>query len=164
MRAFHRALRRAELPVRMTEGFNPRPRVVFPHALEVGVPSDDEVVEIELSAWVAPAEFARRLAAELPPGLVVREVRLCPPRRQAAVALEAHYEATLDDSSARAARDGIGRFMAAQAWPFERKLQDGTVRALDLRPHVLGLELNGSTLGLLGAGRIGSAVGRRAAG
>jgi glyoxylate reductase len=30
--------------------------------------------------------------------------------------------------------------------------------------QLLGLELNGSTLGLLGAGRIGSAVGRRAAG
>ena len=43
MRAMMRAVRRANLPVRLTEGYNPRPRIVFPVALEVGVASLDEV-------------------------------------------------------------------------------------------------------------------------
>ncbi len=47
MRHIERALRRAELKPRLTAGFNPQPRVVFPHALGLGVGSICEVVEIE---------------------------------------------------------------------------------------------------------------------
>ena len=57
MRAFQRAVRRAGLPVRLTEGFNPRPRIVFPVALEVGVASLDEVAEIELTQCIALPEL-----------------------------------------------------------------------------------------------------------
>jgi radical SAM-linked protein len=46
-RHWARTLRRADLQVRLTAGFNPRPRVVFPHPLPLGVASACEQVEIE---------------------------------------------------------------------------------------------------------------------
>ena len=49
MRAFQRAVRRADLPVRLTQGFNPRPRIIFPAALELGIASLDEAAELELT-------------------------------------------------------------------------------------------------------------------
>ena len=61
MRFWERALRRAEWPLRLTEGFNPRPRLVFPHALGVGVASMDEWAEIELAGARSPMWLAERL-------------------------------------------------------------------------------------------------------
>ena len=87
MRLWHRALRRAGLPIRLTRGFNPRPRVVFPTALELGVESEDEVVEIELAQWVPLARFRERLARELPEGIELAGARLLPPRRRGQVAV-----------------------------------------------------------------------------
>lgn len=158
MRTFRRALRRAGIPVRATGGFNPRPRVVFPHALEVGVASEDEYVEVELARWMPPAEFARRLSAALPPGLPIAEVRLLPPRRRGAEAVEAHYEADLGPEDAAAAPGGVERFLATASWPFERVEHDGSRRSVDLRPHVAGLSAEGAVLRMrLRLGRPGAA-------
>ena len=103
MRLFQRAVRRSALPVRRTEGFNPRSRLVFPHALELGVESLDEAVEIELTAWLPPREARERLARELPPGIELGEVTLLPPRRRGTRAVEAVYRvgiASLEGASA----------------------------------------------------------------
>ena len=158
MRTFQRALRRAGIPVRMTGGFNPRPRIVLPHALEVGISSEYEYAEIELAEWMPPAEFARRVSAALPAGLPVREVRLLPPRKRCSVAVEAHYDAQLDAEEARAASSGIEGFLAAESWPVERTKHDGSKRNVDLRPHVAGLSMDGRALSLrLRLGKPGAA-------
>jgi radical SAM-linked protein len=158
MRAFRRALRRAGIPVRMTGGFNPRPRIVLPHALEVGISSEDEYVEIELAEWMPPAEFAKRLSAALPDGLPVREVRLLPPRKKGAVAVEAHYGAELRLEDVGAASAGVEEFLAADSWPAERVARDGSKRDIDLRPHVVALAVEGSALRVhLSLGKPGAA-------
>ena len=146
MRAFHRALRRAGLPVRLTGGYNPRPRVVFPHALEVGIPSEDEVAEIELEKWLPPAEFRARLSAALPEGLTLREVKLLPPKRKGCAAVEVVYVAELGEGSLDTVREGMRRFLEADTWTVERRRPDGRTRQIDLRPHVLDLALEGAGL------------------
>lgn len=158
MRAFRRALRRAGIPVRMTGGFNPRPRIVLPHALEVGISSEDEYVEIELAEWMPPAEFAKRLSAALPEGLEVREVRLLPPRKKGAVAVEAHYDAVLGADDVSRASAAVDEFLAAESWPVERVDRDGSKRSIDLRPHVAALAVEGDALRLhLRLGKPGAA-------
>src|SRR6185503_9821597 len=91
MRAFQRAVRRAALPVRLTEGFNPRPRIVFPVALEVGIASQDEAAEIELLEWIQPQEVMARLARHLPPGLTIRLARELPSTRKGQTPLRMKY-------------------------------------------------------------------------
>src|ERR1035437_2871630 len=87
MRAMMRAIRRAALPVRLTEGFNPRPRIVFPVALEVGIASLDEVAEIELTQCSEIQEIHNRLASVFPPGLELKAVRDLPPFRAGQIPL-----------------------------------------------------------------------------
>lgn len=48
IRFWERAVKRADLPMRMTQGFNPHPRIIFPHALGLGISSRHEEVELEL--------------------------------------------------------------------------------------------------------------------
>ena len=49
MRCMERLFRRAALPLGMSQGFHPKPRMSFPAALAVGIAAMDEVMELELA-------------------------------------------------------------------------------------------------------------------
>jgi radical SAM-linked protein len=84
MRTFERAFRRAGLPAKHSEGFNPRPKLVFADAIPVGVTSRAELAYIDLEEPASPAEFARVLGAALPPGLRLTEAWKLPPHSKEA--------------------------------------------------------------------------------
>lgn len=69
---FARAVRRARLPVAYSQGYRPLPRLSFGPALPLGVESEAEFLDIELSEHCSPQEVQERLAAELPHGFAVR--------------------------------------------------------------------------------------------
>ena len=58
----------ARIPVAWSQGFNPRPKVVFALALGLGIEGLREVVDLELSEPLDPLELLPRLAAEAPAG------------------------------------------------------------------------------------------------
>ena len=90
MRAFERALRRTELPLRMSEGFHPKPRISFPAPLAVGIEGTDEVMEFDLAQWVQPERIRLALQAQLPEGLDLVSLALGAPGK-AARATEVTY-------------------------------------------------------------------------
>ena len=67
-----RALRRAQLPVAYSQGFNPHVLTSFATALSVGCQSRGEVMEVEMAGEISPEEFVEKLNACLPDGLKVR--------------------------------------------------------------------------------------------
>lgn len=69
MRTFERSLRRAEISVVHTQGYNPRPSLVFALPLGVGIATEDDYVDISLSHFIDPDELIVRLNAKFPPGL-----------------------------------------------------------------------------------------------
>jgi radical SAM-linked protein len=143
VRAFQRALRRAQLPVRLTAGFNPRPRIVFPTALEAGTASLAEVAELELSQWIPLNEIHQRLTRSLPPGLVLNSVRELPPRRQARQPTRLRYRVRLEGM--RLTEDSLAQLLAAPALPFRRAIRPGREskpRSVDLRPSLLHTALD----------------------
>jgi radical SAM-linked protein len=73
LRLFSRALRRADIPVSLSGGFNPRPRMKITRALKLGVESRSETAEFILDEEMSGDEFARRLKAELPKGIEIIE-------------------------------------------------------------------------------------------
>lgn len=83
MRLWERALRRAELPIRLSEGYNPRPRMSLPEPRSVGIASDAEIFEFELADWVNPDVVLERLRRELPEGLEAERLELMRPREKA---------------------------------------------------------------------------------
>jgi radical SAM-linked protein len=85
MRCFERMLRRADLPYHSTEGFHPKPRLVFALSLGLGIVGSDEVVEIELDRELSALEIHDRLARQAPPGLEVLSIRAILPRSTAQV-------------------------------------------------------------------------------
>lgn len=83
MRSFERMLRRAELPIRMTEGFHPSPRLIFAQSLSLGLIGLDEVVEIEFTQEVDPQDVLLRFRQQAPPGLLFHSVNRIPIRMAA---------------------------------------------------------------------------------
>jgi radical SAM-linked protein len=74
MHCFERMLRRAALAFASTQGFHPKPKMVFAQALALGVVGAGEVVEIELEAASPEAtlraeEVVARLNRHAPPGM-----------------------------------------------------------------------------------------------
>ncbi|WDV44680.1 TIGR03936 family radical SAM-associated protein [Clostridiaceae bacterium M8S5] len=71
MRLMYRALRRADIPVVYTQGFNPQPRISFATALSLGVESEGEYIDIELGEKINEEEFVQRLNHSLPEGIEI---------------------------------------------------------------------------------------------
>lgn len=74
MRLFSRALRRGNLPIRYTCGFNPRPKLSFKRALKLGVESDNEELIVYLREQIDADEFNQKLERQLPEGIYLKDV------------------------------------------------------------------------------------------
>lgn len=74
MRLLTRAMRRAELPLKLSEGFSPHPKLSLKRALKLGVESDNEEGAIILSLPVPPEEFKEKLNLQLPEGIIIKDV------------------------------------------------------------------------------------------
>lgn len=69
MRLLQRALRRASLPVMITQGFSPHLKVSIPKALKLGVESRSEEMTVHMSRDTDINEFRESLNANLPDGV-----------------------------------------------------------------------------------------------
>ena len=69
MRLFHRALRRTNLPVAITQGFSPHLKISIKRALKLGVESSDEMLTVQTSDLIDDALFTELLNKNLPEGV-----------------------------------------------------------------------------------------------
>ncbi len=149
MTFFHRACRRAKLPLRFSEGFHPHPKASFPDALPTGVESDAEIIDLELFAPLSGQEMEDRLNAQFPEGFRVMEAVRIPVKSPspATSILETLYAVVLPEESPEDLPARIEAALAAQEIPVER-MRKGSVQVQDLRANLLGLELSGGRLQL----------------
>ncbi|MDO8662314.1 MAG: TIGR03936 family radical SAM-associated protein [Candidatus Omnitrophota bacterium] len=74
MRLLTRAMRRADLPLKISEGFSPHPKLSLKRALKLGVESEHEEGTIILRLPVEEEEFKIRLQQQLPEGIKIKHV------------------------------------------------------------------------------------------
>ncbi len=139
MRCLERMLRRAELPVAQSQGFNPRPKATFALAMALGIEGRREVLDLELTEPIAPEDVLRRLSEQAPEGLVFSRAEAIPPGRAARV-VAAEYRLPIPEDRRDAARAAVADLMTRESRPFTRRRPDRTVE-IDLRPFVLGADL-----------------------
>jgi radical SAM-linked protein len=72
---WERVLRRADLPLLYTQGFNTRPRIQLASALPLGITSECELLDVSLRETVEPDGLIERLLAVSPPGLRIYEIQ-----------------------------------------------------------------------------------------
>ena len=98
MRLFQRAIRRAQLPVAYSKGFNPHQLLAFANPLSLGMTSGGEYGDFTFTKAVDTKELVDRLNAVLPEGIrVLSAVLLKEGVKNAMACVEAaRYEVRLD--------------------------------------------------------------------
>ncbi len=98
LRTFNKALLRADLPLYYTEGFSPKPKLIFATPLSVGQESLCEYLDVRLTRAVDFSAAAAALRENLPPELCLRGVG-APAAKFSSIAYS-DYEITLQTAGA----------------------------------------------------------------
>ncbi len=75
MRFFQKVMRRAQIPIAFTAGYNPHMIMSFASPLGIGLTSQGEYFDIELAGHISSAEAVRRMNAVTAEGMEVISVR-----------------------------------------------------------------------------------------
>ena len=147
MTLIHRAVRRAGLPIKYSAGFHPAPRISFGDALPLGVISEAELIDLELTVPCQPQEAMDRLNLELPEGVRVLKAESWPRNGEAPAnsILAATFKVPLPEDSDDGLEDRLTKFLA-QGTVITTRTKQNRATELDLRPWVLDLYLEGGFL------------------
>ena len=147
MRCFERMLRRADLPFHSTEGFNPKPRLVFALSLGLGIVGVEEVVELELDEEMPADEILEKLRRQAPSGLELFHVQRID-RKSTAQVHRVCYRIQIPPEKQTGFPERMAAILADQhcwverARPTPRRLDvRGYIRDLNLRNNLLEMDL-----------------------
>ncbi|RJQ52716.1 MAG: DUF2344 domain-containing protein [Desulfobacteraceae bacterium] len=135
---FHRAIRRAGIPVQYSEGFHPLPKVSFDDPLPVGMESEGESLYITVKGKILPETVKRSLNDKLCEGLTVFACELADKKKSHPSPL-ATYRMVLEEGVFDAAR--IEEFRKRPEWLMDRSRRNGKIEQIDLKETVKRLEL-----------------------
>jgi radical SAM family uncharacterized protein/radical SAM-linked protein len=132
--AFHRAAKRAHLPVLYSRGFHPLPKISFEGALPLGVESLAELADFELFEPIRTETFLEKLNGELPEGLGVSSLEIISPLRRMGYTKEAQW-CVLGFSHLNGFQEKIDAFLERDHVIHTQRRKRGTAE-IDLRSMV----------------------------
>ena len=139
MRTVQRALRRSNLPVKYSNGFNPHIRLSFAAPLSVGVIGLRELMEVPVEDGLTEDAFVTRMNAVLPSCLQIRFCRSVPDEFPALMSLVAgaDYRITFAKTEeGKKAAAQFDAFMALDSYVAQRRTKSGE-NPCDIRPFVI---------------------------
>lgn len=156
-RAWERTLRRADLPLEFSQGYNPRPRINIGLALPLGCSSRADLMDVWLVEAIDPGELVQRLRAAAPPGLEIERAEAIDdrlPKLQQAIQ-GAEFEVELPAELAAEVGRLAHELLAAAELPRQRR-----GKPYDLRPLIADLELRNQGMLWMRLAAGSSGVGR----
>jgi radical SAM-linked protein len=140
MRTLERAMRRARLPLELTQGHNPRPKLSFGPPLPLGATGESEVFAVHLTEpWLAE-HLQERLGAQLPAGLELVDCWTVPGYRKKETFgdLEvAEYRVTVEDGASAAEVQQRAADLLAEDEVTVTRGGERPERTVDIRPMIL---------------------------
>jgi len=71
VRLFTRTFSKVGIPIKFSDGYNPHPKFSIGNPLPLGTESLAEYMDVELTEWIEPADFAKRINEALPEGIKI---------------------------------------------------------------------------------------------
>lgn len=136
MKLFERAIRRADIPIAMSKGFNPHPKLSIPLALSVGICGKDEVLEIELLRAMPSQVFVEQLCLQLPKEIHILSAEVVADTEKGSVR-DVLYEVVFKDAGFLNTVK-VGEFLQRPSVVVNRT-KDGHQKPFDIRPSVQGI-------------------------
>lgn len=143
-KVWERTLRRGKVPLKYSQGYNPRPRMHFAAPLPVGCGCDADLLDVSLETAWSPQQLRDAIAGLTPRDLTVHRVEpvdsqsdSLPDLLQAAV-----YRIWLKGVSEQALSEAVAGFLAQDEVLQPKRGRKFRGRLYDLRPLVKDLTLD----------------------
>lgn len=150
MRYFQKALRRADIDIKFSEGMSPHMIMSFAAPLGVGLTSDGEYVDIELRTPISTVEAVSRLNAVMVEGMEILDFRRIEEGKAGkAMSLVAAADYTVRFRKGYAPKEDwqsdISGFFARKSIPVIKETKKGESE-VDIRPMIYQMSVNAGTV------------------
>lgn len=149
MRYFQKLMRRSEIDIRYSQGYNPHPIMTFAAPLGVGLESLGEYMDIEVETTLSSLESIQALNRQSTEEIRVLQYRMLPDNAKNAMAsvAAADYRLTLNEN-AKAVLGGRNLTECFYAFLSQKKIEierEGkkTTQIIDIRPWILEYHTEG---------------------
>lgn len=143
LRALERAIRRANIPIAYSQGFNPHPKLSFATPLSVGIISHGDYLELEMVEELMPSIIIRSINDNLPQGIKFIEGKNIEKKvpTLGAIVEATLYEVNVSNFIGDTLQDKIKKLLAKPEILIQRKSKKG-MKTVDILPLIRKLELN----------------------
>ena len=152
MRYFQKAIRRAEIPIAYSTGFSPHQIMSFAAPLGVGLYSNGEYLDIELTQEVSTADMKEALNRTMAEGVEILSVKALPKNVENAMASVAAAGYFIQIRKGHASDlvfgEGFDDFMAQSSIPYEKETKKSR-KLLDLKEGIYDYEVKEDGIYLL---------------
>ncbi len=136
---FLRALKRAEIPVKYSQGFHPKPKISFDDPLPIGIESHQEHLTLAVADFVKPDTVLQGLNTNLPDGLRVHDCRLAPLKSRAHTAKSSVYQISIPGHDFDTQK--LASFVNSSEATLPLTNRKGKLKKIDLKDMVINIEL-----------------------
>ena len=147
MHTWERVIRRSQLPLAYSQGFNPHPKINFASACAVGTTSDGEYMDMELTQELPVEQVEEMLQAVMPPAFRVSAMKVVTGKAPSLMSIiqRARYVLRLElvEEAAQKQLDAaVERFWQQEEIVIYRyKKNSKDKKPVNIRPGVYELEL-----------------------
>lgn len=139
---FLRALKRAQIPVKFTQGFHPKPKISFDDPLPVGIESEQEHFMLSVPDFVEPDLLTHQLNFHLPEGLTINSCHLVLPSTRGKLPEVRTYQVTLREGNLH--EKNLDSYIQSTEFPILLSNRKGKLKKINLKDMVINIELKDS--------------------
>ena len=139
---FLRALKRAKIPLKFSQGFHPKPKISFDDPLPIGIESHQEHFTLAVADFVKPNAVLDGLNARLPEGLHIHDCHLAPLKSRAQPAKSSVYQIAIPGYDFDT--DKLASFVNSSEVILTLTNRKGKLKKIDLKDMVVNIGLSDS--------------------
>jgi len=134
-----RAIRRARIPVKFSEGFHPKPVISFEDPLPIGLESLNEKFYISVKGNIQSQTIIDELSRHFPKGLGIIDCQLSPTKAPRNTFLPSTYLVTKKNGSFN--EENVASFVKKSEFIVTRTNRKGKTRQFDLKEMVIKITM-----------------------
>lgn len=147
IKTMERVFRRMNLPMEFSKGFSPKPKIAYAAPLPVGVSSESEYLDVELTEKIDIAELIKNQKEFMPMGLSFLEGHYFDKTKSlmslvtdSAYLVEYHVE---EKYSKEDIKEKIDLFLKQEAITYEKLNKKNKLKEIDIKPLIQSMEILG---------------------
>ncbi|HCX65838.1 MAG TPA: hypothetical protein DHN33_11595 [Eubacteriaceae bacterium] len=141
-RMVQRTLRRAKIPMKYSEGFNPHPKLSFASAMSVGLVSEGEYLDVELEKDLPPHVLKANINAQAPRGFAILDGFVTDEKLSSLSSRVAYarYRIVFEGVKSSELRKGMDALWNKEEIPYTKKNKKGKRITRNIRPMIHSVE------------------------